>query len=159
VVVWPAVADDGVWRLSRALHLRALRQLPVRPWEMAGVTVRIPLEIVLMLRLGFPENAGRRHLGHDFARPKPGGIHVGYRVFPDALLLIIHAEDCGTIAGADVVALAIERRRIMDLEEKFQKVAIADPGRVEYNLDSLGVVAMIAIGGIGHITTGVAHAR
>ena len=47
----------------------AMRELPVRPYEMTGVAVRDPLQVVLMLRLGFPERAGLAHLGHDLARP------------------------------------------------------------------------------------------
>ena len=49
---------------------RALRQLPARPREVAGVPARVALEIVLVLGLGLPEVARRRHLGDHLARPQ-----------------------------------------------------------------------------------------
>jgi hypothetical protein len=44
---------------ASALDLRSVspRQLPVRANEMAGVTIRDALKIILMLRFGFPELA------------------------------------------------------------------------------------------------------
>ena len=45
------------------------------------------------------------------------------------------------------------------LEKEFQQLAIADTGRVEQDLDPLGMAAMVAIGGIGHVAAGVANAR
>src|SRR5262245_18479055 len=72
-------------RLSGAADLRTLRKLPVRPREMASVAVGISLEIVLVLGLRFPEIAGRRHFGHDLARPQTRGIHIGDGIFRDAL--------------------------------------------------------------------------
>src|SRR5438046_1769395 len=43
--------------------LRPVRQGPVRPDEVTGVSVRIFLQIVLMLGLGFPERSDRCQLG------------------------------------------------------------------------------------------------
>ena len=45
----------------------------------------------------------------------------------------------------DIVALPIQRRRIVNLEEERQKVAIADEGWVELDLDGPGVRAMVPI--------------
>ena len=43
----------------------------------------------------------------------------------------------------------------MDLEEVLQDIPVAGDRRVEDNLDSLGVRAVIAVGGIGNIAAGV----
>ena len=52
------------------------RKPPVRPNEMAGVTVRIVLQIVLMFRLGFPKSTGRRDFSHHFTGPNPRRIDI-----------------------------------------------------------------------------------
>jgi hypothetical protein len=127
-------------RLPSAANFLPLRKLPVRSRETTGVAVGIALEIILVLRLGFPEIADRCHLGHDFARPEAGGVHVDYGVFRDTLLLIICVEDRRAISRADIVALAIARRRIMDLKEEFQQIAIADRVWIEHDLDRLVLV-------------------
>jgi len=116
------------------------------------------LEIILVLGLGFPEIADRRHFGHHLARPNTRGVDFGYGVVRDVLLFIIGVEDRRAIACADIVALAVACRRIMNLEEEYQQIAVADRLRIEHDLDRLGVAAMIAIGGVGHLTAGVADA-
>src|SRR5262245_52618030 len=100
---------------------------------MAGVAVGIPLEIILVLWLGLPEIARRLHFGHDLAGPKTGGVHIGYGVFRDALLLVARIEDCRAVTCADIVALAIACRRVMNLEEELQQIAVADPRRIKHN--------------------------
>jgi hypothetical protein len=45
------------------------RQHPVWTDIMAGIAIRVPLEIILMLGLRLPEGPGRRDFCHDFARP------------------------------------------------------------------------------------------
>src|SRR5262249_15177648 len=104
----------------------AARQLPVRPDEVARVTVRVPLEVVLVLRFGLPERTGRRDLGDHLAGPDAGGIDVGDGVFGDLSLLVRRVEDGGPVAVADVVALAVLRGRVVDLEEELEQVAIRD---------------------------------
>ena len=101
-----------------------------------------------MLRFRFPEVARRNDFGHDLARPQAGSIDVGNGVFRDSLLLVTGVEDCRSIAGADVVALAVARARVVDLEEDLEKVPIADARRVKDDLQRFGVVAVIAIGGV-----------
>ena len=56
---------------SSACYALANRKFPVRPHKVASVPVRIALEIILMLRLGFPERSSGGNLCHDFARPQP----------------------------------------------------------------------------------------
>src|SRR5712671_718661 len=106
-------------RRRRAALIRPLRQRPVRPDEVAGVAVGVFLQIILMLGLGLPERSGGSHLGDHLARPKPGGIDVGDGVLRDPLLLVAGIEDRRAVAGAAVVALAVARRGIMDLEKEF----------------------------------------
>ena len=67
-------------------------QNPARAYEVAGVAIRIPLEVVLMLGLGLPERPRGRHLGHDLSRPKARGLDVGDRLLRDAALLLIEIE-------------------------------------------------------------------
>ena len=74
------------------LDFRALRQLPARPREVAGVAVRVALQVVLVLRLGLPEVARGRHLGDDLARPQARGVDVGDGVQRDALLLVVECR-------------------------------------------------------------------
>ena len=76
--------DDQDLRLARR-RLFAVRQLPVRPYEVAGVAVRVLLEVVLVLRLGLPEGPRLAHLGDDLARPYSGRVDVGDRVLGDLL--------------------------------------------------------------------------
>src|SRR6266567_2025892 len=85
----------------------AVWQLPARPREVAGVAVRIALEVVLVLGLGLPERDGLADLGHHLPRPQARGLDVGDRVLGDLALLVAGGEDLRAIAGADVVALAV----------------------------------------------------
>ena len=48
----------------------AVWQLPARPREVAGVAVRVALEVVLVVRFGLPERHGLADLGHDLAGPQ-----------------------------------------------------------------------------------------
>src|SRR3954447_20587213 len=104
----------------------AVWQLPARPREVAGVAVRVALEIVLVLGLGLPERHGLADLGHHPARPQPRGIDVGNRVLGDPALLVARIEDLGAVAGPHVVALAVLARRVVDLKEELEDVPVAD---------------------------------
>jgi hypothetical protein len=59
---------------------------PICSNEVAGVSVRDALEVVLMFWLGLPKRACRHNLRHDFARPKPRGIDVSNGVLGNPLL-------------------------------------------------------------------------
>src|SRR3954467_14552190 len=104
----------------------AVWQLPARAREVAGVPVRVVLEVVLVLGLGLPEGDGLADLGHRFPGPQARGVDVGDRVLGDLALLVARIEDLGAVAGADVVALAILRRRVVDLEEELEDVSVGD---------------------------------
>src|SRR6185436_6987714 len=97
-----------------------LRENPARPHEVAGVAVRVPLEVVLMLGLGLPERARGGYLRHDLPRPATGCVDVGDRLLGDAPLLVVEREDRRAVARSDVVALAVRCRRIVDLEEELE---------------------------------------
>src|SRR5215204_3573890 len=112
------------------------RENPIRAWKVAGVAVRIQLEMVLMLGLSFPERPGRRHLGDDLPRPKARRFNVGDRVVGYPALFLVEIEDRRPIARPDVVALTVQRCRIVDLEEELQQVSMRDLLGVEDDLAS-----------------------
>ena len=111
-----------------------------------------------MIVFGFPEIAHGFHLCHHFARPQTRGIHIRDCVDCDCFLCLIGVVDRRTIRGADVVALAVDRGRIMDLEKELQNLTIGGFIRVKQDLDAFGMGAVVAIGGIGHIAAGIADA-
>jgi hypothetical protein len=82
-----------------------------------GIAARTLLQIVLVLRLGLPEIAGRLHLGDHFSIPKPGRIHIGDRLLGDVLLLHPEVIDGRPVGETTIIALAVLRRRIVDLEK------------------------------------------
>ena len=106
---------------------------------MAGVAAGILQQIVLMLGFGFPEVTCRHDLGHDLAGPQPGFVDIGDRVLGNPTLLVGGVEDRRSIARADVVSLAVARGRIVNLEEELEDLPIADPGRIEDDLDCFGM--------------------
>ena len=116
-------------------------------------------EIILMLGLSFPEVSGRGDFRHDLAGPQAGCIHVVDRVLGDAFLFLGRVENRGAVACADVIALPVAGRRIMDLEEELEQFPVADPVRIKQDFDGFGVAAVIAIGGVRNISPGITHAR
>ena len=84
-----------------------------------------------MFRFGLPEITRRNHFGDHLAGPQARSIHVGDRVFGNPLLLVAGIENRRAIAAADVVALAIARARVVDLEEELENLSIADAGRIK----------------------------
>ena len=92
--------DDACFAWARrreASHIIAeldtLLQLPVRVDEVAGIAVRIAFQVILVLRLGLPEIASGRELGHNLARPQPRGFEVGDCVLSDAALFLARVEN------------------------------------------------------------------
>jgi hypothetical protein len=142
-------------RRRRRSVLRAGGQSPSRAREVAGVAVRVPLQVVLVLGLGLPEGADRLHLGDDLARPQSGGVHVRDGVLGDPLLLVVHVVDRRAVAEADVVALAVPGARVVDLEEELQQRAEIGLRRVEEDLDALRVRAVVAVRRVRHVPAGV----
>src|SRR4051794_39005898 len=124
----------------------AVWQLPAGPREVAGVSVRVALEGVLVLGLGLPERAGLADFGHHLAGPQARGVDVGDRVLRHLALLIARIEDLRAIARADVVALAVLGRRVVDLKEELEDVPVGDALGVKDDLDRLGVTRMVPVG-------------
>ena len=93
--------------LTGPLSRHSTRKLPFRPNEMASVAIRVALQVVLMLRLGFPEGAGLGNFRKNLSGPKPGGLDVRDRVVCDPFLILAGVENRRTIAGSSVVALTI----------------------------------------------------
>jgi hypothetical protein len=154
----PILCDDGRESSSPQL-LSPCGELPVRADEVTGVTSGVTLQIILVLGFGFPEIAGGRDLGYDLSRPKPGGIDVGDRILSDALLFLARVEDRRAIACPDVIALAVSRGWIVNLEKEFQQPAVAYLRGVEDNFDRFGMCAVVAIRRVRHVAAGVANAR
>src|SRR6185312_196987 len=131
---------------------------PIRPDEVTGIAIGIILEIVLMLGLGLPERAGGCHLGDDFSRPETRGVDIGNRILGDAPLFVVRVEDRRTVAGADVVPLSIPGGRVVDLKKELEQLAVGDFLRIENDLDSFGVGAVVSIRRVGNISASVSHA-
>ena len=108
-----------------------------------------------MLGLGLPEGDGLADLGHDLAGPQARGLDVGDRVLGDLALLVARVEDLRAVARADVVALAVLRRRVVDLEEELEDVPVGDALGVEDDLDRLGVTGMVPVGRVLVLPAGV----
>ena len=112
-----------------------------------------------MLGLGLPERPGRRHLGHDLAGPEARGLDIGDRVLGDAALLVVEVEDRRAVAHADVVPLAVQRRRVVDLEEELEQVAVRGLLGIEDDLDRLGVRPVVAVRRVRDVAARVADPR
>jgi len=93
---------------------------------MARVAAGISLEVILMLQFCLPEIACRHDFRHHLAGPQARSIHIGNGVFGDALLLVAGVEDRRSIVAPDVVTLAIARAWVVNLEEEFEDLPIAD---------------------------------
>src|SRR5689334_20982518 len=112
---------------------------------MASVAIRITFQVVLMLRLRFPKGTGLSEFRHNLPRPKPGGFDVRNRVACDPFLIRAGVEDRRTVAGSPIVALAVQSRRVMDLEKEFQELPIAELLRVENDLDRFRMRSVVAV--------------
>src|SRR5215211_4153912 len=148
--------DPGRLLASRGA---SVGQHPPRAWEVAGVAVRVAHQVVLVLRLGLPERTGWGDLGDHLAGPEPGGVDVGDGVLGNPALLLIEVEDRRAVAHADVIPLAVQGRRVVDLEEELQQLAVGGHLRVEDDLDRLGVGPVVAVGGVCDVASRVAHPR
>src|SRR6056297_317356 len=126
---------------------------------MAGIAIGKPSQVILMLWFGLPEIADRLDLGHDPAGPLPRGFHIRDGALGLVFLILIDVIDRRAIAHPEIIALLVGRGRVVDLKEEFQKVAIAYSRRIKDDLDSFGMGAVIAVGGVRHIAAGIADAR
>ena len=92
-----------------------------------------------MLRFRLPEVACWNNFRNSFPWPQARSIDVSDRVFRNPPLLVAGVEDCRPIAGPDVVALAIARAWVVNLEEELEDLPIADARSIKDYLDCFGV--------------------
>jgi hypothetical protein len=111
----------------------------------------------LVFWFGLPEIPRRDDFCGHLAGPEPRGIHICDRIDRDTFLLVVREKDRRSVAHSDVVALPVERARIMHLEEKFEDFPEACNPRIERDLDRLGVRAMVAVRCVRHVASGVPH--
>src|SRR5205085_7442589 len=99
------------------------------------------------------------NLGNNFAWPESRRLDIGDRIVRRGFLIFVGVKDRRPIAGADVVALAVFRRRVVNLEEEFQQLSIADLLWIENDLDRFGVRPVFSVSRIGDISPRVADPR
>ena len=93
------------------------RQFPAGPDEMTSVPGGIPLEVILMLRLGLPKRAGGGDLRHNMPGHSPDASTSAIVSSRHLLLLVGRVENRGAVTRARIVTLAIARAQVMDLEK------------------------------------------
>src|SRR5207244_8502171 len=128
----------------------------------AAVTRRgVLAEVVLMVLLGSVEGLQRRDFGHDRPVPNSGLVDLSDDLPRRLFLLRRGVEDRGSILGADVATLSIQRGRIVDGEEDPQDVRERDDAWVERNLHGLGVARRVRadglVGGVREPTAGISN--
>src|SRR4029077_6045122 len=106
-----------------------------------------------------PEVSGGLHLRYHFARPDPRCVHVGDRFFRNPLLLFARVKDGRTVSGSPVSVLAVERARVVNLEEIFEQFPIREFRGIKNDLDGFRVSPMITISRVTHIAAAVTDPR
>src|ERR1700722_20218920 len=104
---------------------------------MARLAVGMLLQVILILLLRLPEGSSRDDLGHDLPGPQAGCIDVSDGVEGGESLLLGQVEDRRADVSPHFVALSVQRRRIMDLEEELQKSSVRGEIGVESDFDRL----------------------
>jgi len=123
----------------------------------AGIAIGMFLQVVLVLCLSVPEIAGGYDFGYDFAGPFARDVQFCDKFFRGILLGFIQVKNCGTIGSAHIIALSVSGCGIVDLEKIFQQFPVRKYSRIENNFNTLCMRAMVAVGSIGYIATGIAH--
>lgn len=128
--------------------------------ELAVALVRVAREVFLVIVLSRVERVNGRNFGHNRVIPELGSGDVGDFVLGDSFLLRRVIEDGRAVLCAHVIALAIERRRVMDGEEHVEQIGKAHDLWIERDLDDLRVagraIADGLVSGIGNMPTGIA---
>jgi len=137
---------QGKDRRLAVVFLEQIRELLSECCDLGNIAdldvgvVRILDGVVLVVVLAGVEGVQGDDLGDDGAWEDMCGIELANVGCGDFLLLIVGIENCRTIAGANVSALAVELRRIMhDGKEDAQQRSVGDLCWVEDDLDGLGV--------------------
>src|SRR6185369_2601949 len=88
----------------------------LRPQPMAGVAAGIFLKVILMVILGLPPFPSLDDLGHDRLAEMPALVEPGLERLGLLALLLRVIEDRGAVGGSHVVALTVQRRRVVHAE-------------------------------------------
>src|SRR6476659_7947140 len=115
------------------------------------------LQIVLMFFFSVPEVRRRNNFGYNSSWPFSGSVHFTDQFLCRFLLLLAKIKNSGSVGSAHIISLPIFRSRIVDLEEKFQQLAVRKRFRVEINRDGFRMCAMITIGCVFYIPAGIAN--
>ena len=107
--------------------------------ELAVRLIRVALEIFLVIAFGDVKHRRRHNLGHDGIAPEPGAVELRDDVFRERFLFRRVIEDRRTVLGADVVALTVESRGIVNHKEHFQDSPERHHSGVERNLNHFGM--------------------
>ena len=110
---------------------------------MAGVPVWIFFQIILVFWLGFPERTSGRDFRYDLARPKPRRLDIRDGVFSSPFLFGTGIINSRTVARARVVALAVARSGIVNLEKEFEQRPVAHDIRVKHDLNRFRMRAVV----------------
>ena len=84
-------------------------------------------EVFLMIIFGDVECGGGRYFGHDWIVESLSCSQFANHLFGRFALFLGVIEDGGAVLRPCIVALPVERRRIVDGEEDFENVAEAEP--------------------------------
>jgi hypothetical protein len=113
------------------------------------------LQVILVVLLSLPERPRRGDLGHDLSRPEAGCVDVRDGVDGGQSLFFTGVEDGRTNVSPDLIALPVQRRRIVDLKEELEQVPVRKGVGVIGNLQRLGVIAQVVVRGARGFPAGV----
>ena len=110
--------------------------------SMVAITTGIVLEIVLMVRFAHEEfqALGRLNLCGDLSFDLAAGLHFVANLFGDLLLFARVREDDRAVLRASVVALPIQRRRIVHAEEEANEIRVRHLVRIVGHLQNFGMI-------------------
>ena len=110
--------------------------------------LRVLHGVVLVVFFSAVEGYERDDLRDDGLVEDVGGVELVDVVLGDVALLVVGVEDGRAVAGADVCALAVELRGVVDDgEEDAQERAVGDDGGVEEDFESFGVAGVFSADG------------
>ena len=98
-------------------------------------------------RLGLPKLGGGRDLRRNTAWPQAGSVDILDRPERRVALRLRSIEYLRAVRRADIAALSVQRGRIVNLEEEFRQIAIAEAA----DKTRFGMRSMVAIGRVRHI--------
>src|SRR6185295_12735405 len=153
-IVRPGViSPSGTWteglssaRSSLVRHGSAARVLApdlVEPRVPSGsgavrlIVLGILARVVLVIRLGGPENARRQDGGGDRRLEDAGGLELPLRLARRGGLRGVEREDRGVVLGPAIVELSIRLRRVDVVPEDVEQLLVGDAGRIVRDVHGL----------------------